>query len=429
MAGLARGYLSMSRSFAHLGWPPVYIGEMALAAVLLLRPAALLWPWLDALLRPSLLSGTGWSMAVFLLFGVLQGLRGLDAERHPLLTAQNVVFHVYPLFFFVGVWAGRRHPRTLADLVRLLAWWHGIYGVAYIVVLNRLFEPEDLSPAGVSVFGQPYGAAVVLLGLLSFEKKLGRVWLPLLLNSFVFLAMQVRAAWLGLALCLPLWASLSGRLGQLTRLGTVLVGLLGVGLLLDVRIPAPRGRGGEIAPRELFARALAAVSPEAAAAINPNADFYAGTVSWRTSWWRAIWKMVHDEPLWVVVGPGYGYPLWELHPEEDLSDHPIRTPHNVFLYALGYSGWLGVALFYGLLLTLGRLLWLTYRRTGQPFGLCYWMMVVIWGHFDNFFETPFGAIPFYLLIGLSVSPLFSTRSARIDGIEDGSCSEDQGGRR
>jgi len=42
-------------------------------------------------------------------------------------------------------------------------------------------------------------------------------------------------------------------------------------------------------------------------------------------------------------GHGYGFPLGDLVPY--LEGEFIRTPHNEFFYALGYTGWIGVLLF------------------------------------------------------------------------------------
>ena len=76
------------------------------------------------------------------------------------------------------------------------------------------------------------------------------------------------------------------------------------------------------------------------------------------------------------------------------------------MYVLSYTGWIGVAVFYSMQAALGVLLWRTYRLTRQPLGICYWLMLVIWAHFDNYLESPFGGIPFYLVLGLCVAQAF-----------------------
>jgi hypothetical protein len=40
----------------------------------------------------------------------------------------------------------------------------------------------------------------------------------------------------------------------------------------------------------------------------------------------------------------------------------LRTPHNIFYYALGYSGWLGVLLFFSLQVACGALVSRVYKN-------------------------------------------------------------------
>jgi O-antigen ligase len=122
--------------------------------------------------------------------------------------------------------------------------------------------------------------------------------------------------------------------------------------------------------------------------------------------------VVNRTPESALFGLGYGYPIWDLHPQG--LDFKLRTPHNAFVFALAHTGWIGVTLFAAIQLALGRLLWRAYRVSGQPFGLCVWIMLLVKGMFENFFETPFNAIPFYLITGLALGPLFWTARAAGD---------------
>jgi hypothetical protein len=36
---------------------------------------------------------------------------------------------------------------------------------------------------------------------------------------------------------------------------------------------------------------------------------------------------------------------------------------------------------------------------------------MVWSVFDNFFETPFGAIPFFLILGIAAAPLVTPSRA------------------
>ena len=80
---------------------------------------------------------------------------------------------------------------------------------------------------------------------------------------------------------------------------------------------------------------------------------YADTINWRTKWWANLIEVTHADPVSVIFGMGYGYPIW-LHNQFDKDFNP--TPHNIFIYVLVYTGWLGVLLFYLLQISIGAAL-------------------------------------------------------------------------
>jgi O-Antigen ligase len=399
---LLLGYLSMSRSFAYLGFPPLklFIGELTLGAFVLVHPGKILSRWVTALVRPSPLSGVAWGFFLVAVYGLFEVLRGLDLGYRPVTALQNLAFNYYPLYIFLGLWVGMRQPALLLRSMRLLAIWNGIYGTTYVLLLYGIQVLIPGSPE-VPVFGAPGGSALALLGLIAFERDLVKVWPWLLLNAFVMFGLQVRAEWLGFLVGLTVWGWLTKRLNRITVGGTVLVVLLGVMYLTDLNLPSPRGRSAGISVQEIVGRGLAPLSQELSARYSELADSYAGTVTWRTRWWGAIWDSVHADSTRMLIGHGYGMPLGDLVPY--LEGEDIRTPHNVFYYALAYGGWMGVVAFFLFQSALGHMLWRAYRRTGQPFGLAYWAMALTESFFSNFFEAPFGAIPFYLLVGLAVA--------------------------
>jgi hypothetical protein len=361
------------------------------------------------LMSPSLLGGLGWSIYIFLGYGLFELVRGVLQGYPPLTAVQCVIFNIYPLYIFFGLWIGQRRPGFLPKFVRFLAWWHGIYGVAYLMVLSHL--PWTIpGTAEVELFGQPGGAAIAIIGLLSYERNLARFWAPLLMNAFVLLGTQVRAEWLGFTLSLVLWAILSRQLGKLLKGVGVIVIIIGIMFVTDFRLPSSKLRGGEISTREFFARAVAPLDPELAAKYTEYTEQYAGTASWRMKWWEAIWDSVHKSGTRTLFGYGYGFYLGSLvWPEVITQD--TRTPHNGFFYALGYGGWIGVALFFTLQLYLLRLLKLAYRMTKQPFTLAFWLVSVTISCFGAFFETPFYAIPFYLIVGALLAPVQSSKES------------------
>jgi hypothetical protein len=89
---LVVGYLSMARSFAYLGVPPIFIGEVVLAAFLLLKPRVALGTWAMSLLRASPLSGLGLALLIFMLYGLWQMGRGI-LEGSPVIV-HTQIFHL-----------------------------------------------------------------------------------------------------------------------------------------------------------------------------------------------------------------------------------------------------------------------------------------------------------------------------------------------
>jgi hypothetical protein len=399
------GNLSSGRSFAHLGIRPLYIGELSLVIFMLLRWRALLATWITALMRPEPLTGLIWLLTLAGVYGLFACLRGIDAGNERMPALLTFMFNIYPVFLFYGLWVGLRHRDILPRLIRALAWLHGLYGVTYMAFFHRFVDIENLQAEDVTWFGDPGGSAVVILGLLAMEPQLRKVWFPFLLNLGVLLAMQVRAEMLGLAVGVLIWSLLSGHLGRLFLVGTAGGLLLLAAAAVDLRIPSPQTRGGEISARTLLGKLIAPLDARAAKALKRDADVDAETVEWRTGWWREIRRRLDRTPEETIFGLGYGYPIWDLHPLGPL-EAKVRTPHNVFMFALAYTGYVGVAFFAATQLTLAWLLWRVYRLSGQTFGLCLWATLLCKGSFENFFEAPFNAIPFYLLIGMALAPLF-----------------------
>ncbi|MER3523037.1 MAG: hypothetical protein C4326_02975 [Ignavibacteria bacterium] len=405
---LVLGYALMGRTFAYLGVPSlkVFIGELILGAFVIIRGNRVLRTWFTWLLGygPRALLVLAWASALFFSYGILQAMRGVLLLGHELIIVlQNFVFNVYPLYLFLGLWVGQARPALLRNVVRWLAWANGIYGTLYVLLLNRLDVTLPWAP-DITLFGQPGGSALALLGLLSLESRPVRVWPLLVLNFFVLLGVQVRGEWLALGAGLFVWMVLRRDPSRVALLGATAVLLFAAMYALDLRIPAPETRGGEISVRGVVARGLAPLNPDAAATlIGEEAYSLAGTImDWRVPWWLSIWDEVHRDVISALLGLGYGYPLYSLLP---FISEGIRTPHNVFFYALGYSGWLGVIFFFTFQFSLGYAVYWASMSSKNHFGPALWVSLLCSALVGNFFETPFGAIPFYLLIGYGLSPL------------------------
>ena len=289
---LLLGYSLTGRSFAYLGIPPakLFIGDLTLAAFIFLRPRRLFDPWIKALTKTSPLSPFAWLLLASIAYGIFEVIRGVLAGFSPVIAFENLVFNIYPIFLFLGIWVGARRPELLLKYIQIYAVLFCIYAPAYLLFLNKIVLTMPGSD-GVTVFGQAGGGGFIILALLCLDPKPSRFWLPMTVGAIQFLAGQVRAEWVGMGMALLIWGFLSKKMSKVAAFGAAIVLLLAVGFLLDVNIPSPQERGGNISSQEIVARGLAAVSPALAQDVtgSANVGFYNGTITWRETWWRAIW--------------------------------------------------------------------------------------------------------------------------------------------
>jgi hypothetical protein len=410
------GYILFNRAFAYLGIPQLklFIGELVLVSFLLFRQSEGIDTFFAALAKPGQLHDCAWAMLLFIAYGLFETCRGVALGYSIVTCLENFAFNYYCLYLLLGWWLGRRNPELLKTVTVRLAWWNAFYGVAFIVFLSRvpLFIPGSQG-AEAFAFGQPWGAALSILGLLCFEPNLERVAIPLALNAFILLGMQVRAEWIGFMAGLLVYALLKKQIKRVMMGAGAVCALLAIGYVADITLPGAGSRsGGVISSREIVGRALAPFDEQAASSLTGNAKGYQSTAEWRTNWWKAIWVSIHEDTEHAAIGHGYGYPIVDLVPY--LKGHYfLRTPHSIFFYALAYGGWFHVILLALLEASMAALLWKAFLITGQPYGLVAWAVVNAWVFFDSAFESPFRAIPFFLITGIAMAPAIQRERRRV----------------
>ena len=409
---LLMGYSLFGRSFSYLGIPPakIFIGDVTLAALAVFHPRGFTRRWFASLVRMDPLSSFSWVLLLSIMYGIIEVARGLMAEYDAVTALQNLVFNLYPCYLFLGLWAGLKRPDFLQKYIRITAWIAATYGLLYLFALQNV--KLTIPGTDVELLPQAGGGALQILGLLSLEQRPSRFWFPIAVCSFLLLAMQIRADWVGMAVAILVWGILGKKMKRVSLVVALIVCLLAIGYVGDIHLPGAASRGGEISTREIIGRGIAAIDPEMAAEYSRNSRNYAGTVEWRVTWWKAIRQYVSQDMTVFLLGPGYGFPLKNLVPY--LRSLDIRTPHSVFYFALGYSGCLGVLLFFALQMCLLRLLWRTYKMTGQAFGLACWSAILVSAFFGNLFETPSGAIAGYILAGLCIAPGLTAPHVAVD---------------
>jgi hypothetical protein len=401
------GFYLIGRSFSYLGIPPakLFIGDLTLAVFIIFRPRQLFDRWFGALTGGGPLGAFSWVLLISIVYGIFEVIRGVLSGFSPIVALQNLVFNLYPLYFFLGLWVGARRPELMLKVLQFFAWGLCIYGPFYYFFLHNVTITMPGSDS-VTIFGQATGGAFVILGLLCLDPKPSRYWLPMTMGAVTFLVAQMRADWFGAAISFLIWGVLEKKLKRVATFFLGLAALLLVGAILNVDLPSSSSRGGAISTREIVARGLSAVNPELAKDLTGSEDtaMYAGTIKWREMWWHAIWENSQENKTNLIIGPGYGFELKKL---VTYLNYDIRTPHNIFYFALGYTGWVGVSIFFALQIACVSILWRLYRVTGSAFGLAAYSATLFAAFFGNVLENPFGAIPLYCMMGLLVGPSLS----------------------
>ena len=403
------GYGMWGRAFAYIGVPSVklFIGDVALALFIICCSRVMEDFWLGGLLRATPLSAISWTLTLFLCYGVLECARGIAIEQDPLQAIQELVFNVYPIFFFMGLVAGLVYRDLLGKIVRFMALTGCVWGLLYYLFFRNV---SIKIPGASEIILEPGGAALALFGLNYLNLR--RWWPIVAISAFLTLAGQVRGVWLAVSIALVVQAILAKKISRVFWGFGIVAVLLTAGWVTDVVIPSPSGRGGAVASREIVARAISVIDQDAAREYSPqNTAYYAGTASWRQKWWKEIWSSVHEDAGTALLGHGYGFPLTKLVPYLR-SMEELRTPHSVFYFALAYGGWIGVFLFFSFQAALGFTLFRAWRFNGDTFGFSIWVSSVVSAMFENTYETPFGAIPQYLILGMAAVGALNTWSGK-----------------
>ena len=338
------GYLTIARSFAYLGIPPLFIGEIVLGTFMLLKPRVALGTWVASLLRVSPLSTLSLTLFVFLAYGLWQVGRGVLGGSGLVYTLKFFVFNYYTLFMFLGMWIGFHSPDYMRKLIRVVAWVNGIYGILFLAALR--YVEAYIPGSNVPLFSAPAGQTVVILGLLCLERDLRSVWFILLLNIIVTLVWQVRAEWLGLAAGILAWGVLTNRLGRVLAIGMAGLAVLGAIELAGLNLP---GRTGDrVSLSENLVAHRRSHQPGSSQAVESERQIsrghgrVAGALVGADLDFRSFHTDARGVRTWLRLRP------LRLAPAEVRSGQEnweVRTPHSVFYYALGYTGWVGVAIF------------------------------------------------------------------------------------
>lgn len=409
VAGVAlAGYLIGNRGFAQLRAPylPLFVGEMCLGlclVVALWRVARTkIWP----VRRDAL------NCAVLLWLGIGTARMIVDFRTYGLLAVRDYAMVYYALFFFLAqVWA--TDPRSTRWLTLCLD-----VGLALIAPAALAFiEWPALVSSAITVAGAPLifiktdvAGGMMAAGMLWFIHRytIDRRWYWIAiaaLNAVGLAQSNSRAAFVALGTGLLCFAWLRAR--RLFNVFGALVLLAAVLLAVDA-VRRPTGQAGPLVRLAEFAVSIVDVEGSYSP-VSADLGDKADNIRFRMVWWESIVRETLHQNPWF--GLGFGRDIAEqfvrIYYPGGGDDFTARSPHNFVLTVFARLGFAGIAALVFLALTmwldlLGAAGWKR-DKLALPGRVVAWMILAM-ACFGVVLEGPMGAIPFWILLGLSRKP-------------------------
>jgi hypothetical protein len=452
---LLLGYMFLGRGFAHLGFPPVYVGEVVLAIGVVATAVVLIRTWPPR--RPTILV---WLLLAFMALGALRTVPylstyGVDALRDAVLWGYGAF--ALMLYVIVDRDVISRAMRAYGWVVPAFAIWLPVSWTLFRI-LSTAIDPTRPGEVVPLVFFKSGDMAVHIAGSVAF--LVFAVPAGLVTRRFaVRMAIAVPLAWTALVG----WATNRGSLVAIAMAVGVAIVIgrrwrpwapLAAGALVALMIfslPSPisaPGDGSGVAtptptvgrqsptPRATPAR-TPVVEPTAPpgrqvgirqvvenfiSIFVPSSDSgLSGTRAFRLAWWSEIVDYTVFGP-YFWDGKGFGVNLATDDGFQPTADQSLRAPHNSHMTALARMGVPGFLLWIALQGAFAVQLLratLAHRREGDAllaaagaWILVYWMAMMVNTSFDPYLEGPQGGIWFWSLFGVGMV-VIRLRSVRI----------------
>jgi hypothetical protein len=339
-------YAAFGKGFAYAGVPPLFVGEVLLAVVLVaaVRSTMALPRHPAALVTAVLVGIAAVQLVVDRLAGgapLLETLRGLAPVYY-----SGYAFGLYAL---LRSWEARVGPGRIADSIdrALVRVTPALVAAVLVLAAFLLLEPAGLPTwptSGVPILLTKAGDIAVTLVLIApvvarrVELRrlvLGTAWC----TAALLVCFRSRGALLALVIGLVVVWPHAVRIAKLGFVAVAVVLVLYVtGLTIQVR-------GREISYEAVGDAAASVLGGKPEDDIGSN---YVGTTNWRADWWRSIWDDVTAQRM-VFHGTGWGDNLAVRHgivPPVSADDpRVLRLPHSVFFSLAGRAGLLVAVVF------------------------------------------------------------------------------------
>lgn len=431
---LLAGYMFMGRGFAHLGLPPIYLGEVVLALGLLASGFAIVRLGIRA--RRSAIVGL---VLLFMAWGVARtvpylGTYGADSLRDAILWG----YAFFALFIFLladRTWVSRA-LRAYGLILPVFALWLPIAWNIFLV-LGRDISNQTPGAIIPIVYFKAGDMAVHAVGAVAFLVLFSGVatrlrtfawryvvaqplaWTMFICGTISRGALVAVAAGLGLALLATRrfanWLPVA--LAAVLLIVFLVTGPA-IGSAIGSVLPATGGPAtpGASEPPPWWASnrppTVETLLGNAGSVLTGEGDAnQQGTARFRLQWWSAIVKYTVFGP-YFWAGKGFGVNLADDDGFQPTQDHSLRAPHNSSMTVLARMGVPGFVIWVAILGTWAFGLLRAFFRARRAndrwlsaaaaWILIYWVAIMIDTSFDPYLEGPQGGIWFWSILGLGL---------------------------
>ncbi|MCA6114370.1 O-antigen ligase family protein [Bradyrhizobium sp. WSM 1738] len=419
------GYALMGKGFAYLGFPPLYVGEMAFLTgiVVFLRIGAYVGTLatLPALLLAALMALVLARTLPFV------GLYGFDSLRDSAII-------IYGGFAFIVISLLLEDARRINVMLRYYRIMLASFPAMLVGLLlakywgndiPRLYGPVPIVDIGPSAVGTHLAGGMVF-ALIGY-RKVSFFWIVVWFAMLVLVSATNRGATLAVIVPVTIAMLALGRYRLMLATVVVTVGVFAALLALESTFGAyEEARGGS------WERPVSAhqIVENAKSIIGQSGEQTEGTKLWRLNWWDVIINdTIYGPNFWT--GRGFGINLADADGffEGSIGGRdprpPTRSPHNAHMTLLARAGVPGLVLWALVLVSWFGMLMraiLTARARGHKqwadlflFIGCYAAAILINATFDVVLEGPMQGIWFWCLFGFGVGSVMIYRAQPFNG--------------
>ena len=405
------GYAISGRSFAYLGIPPFYMGEILL--LMGVAQLAQLHHFWKILLQPS-----AWLLLFFMVWSVTRTVP--YAAEYGLLTLRDAALWGYGLFAFIIAMILIARPPLLLLLLKQYRFFARMFPFITLIGLISLTFFKRVMFDLSTFFQMKPGDIMVHLSAIATFAACGLLggrlapWTIALLGSVLVAGSVGRGGLIAFCLSFGFILLFRLRLARTWKWIAAFLVLLIVTSLLTFTMPANEGivYTRSVSPEQLAKNIISVFEPAEEWGLE-------GTKRYRLEWWNKIINYTFFGD-YFMGGKGYGINLAVADDQVLQGDALLRNPHNAHLTILARSGvpglclWLllNIAWCWGMLrslfhaLSLKLIVWEGWFCT----LLAFYIAALVNASFDVYLEGPMGGIWFWTVFGVGMASIHLYRT-------------------